>query len=482
MSIFVFIGPTLSVSEASAELDAVYLPPVAQGDVYRVARLNPRAIGIVDGYFQRVPAVWHKEILWAMTQGVHVFGSASMGALRAAELESFGMEGVGAIFEAYRSGLLTDDDEVAVTHASAEAGYALQSEAMVNVRATLAAAEADGVLRPATRAAVERIAKDLFYPDRTYALILRRAVAQTGPAAELEALRAWLPGGRVDQKQADAIAMLRRMRARLAADPAPQRATFRLEQTLQWQRAQRSGGAIGAAVEDPAAGVRLRPLLDELGLAGDAYIDAHQATLLSYLALREAEYDGYEVETAEIEQMRAQFCQTRALQEPRDLDRWLRENGLTAERLMALLREEALRSRLAESVEPEIVSQLPDHLRLVDAYRGLLARAQHKQRALEARGLQQAGLDELGLSEEALVQWHFARLRRPLPSDIETYARAHGFESAATFARALAREHSFVQTVEAVEPAPSPFAALARGLLADLRRSEAPGSADPGEA
>ena len=71
------------------------------------------AIGIIDGYFENIPSVWHKEILWAMSQGIHVFGSASMGALRAAELAPFGMEGVGAIFEAYRDGWLEDDDEVA---------------------------------------------------------------------------------------------------------------------------------------------------------------------------------------------------------------------------------------------------------------------------------------------------------------------------------------------------------------------------------
>jgi len=111
-----------------------------------------------------------------------VFGSASMGALRAAELASFGMEGVGAIFEAYRDGLLKDDDEVAVTHAPAEAGFAVQSEAMVNIRATLAAAEATGVLRPPSRVTLERIAKDLFYPDRTYPLILRHAAEQGEPA------------------------------------------------------------------------------------------------------------------------------------------------------------------------------------------------------------------------------------------------------------------------------------------------------------
>ena len=86
MSVFVFTGPTLSPEKACAELDAIYLPPVSQGDVYRAALKRPRAIGIIDGYFECVPAVWHKEILWAMTEGIHVYGSASMGALRAVEL------------------------------------------------------------------------------------------------------------------------------------------------------------------------------------------------------------------------------------------------------------------------------------------------------------------------------------------------------------------------------------------------------------
>src|ERR1700687_1751155 len=151
MKAIVFVGPTISSQEVSEVLDvsgmidAVCLPPASQGDVYRASLQWPSAIGIIDGYFERVPAVWHKEILWAMSQGIHVFGSASMGALRAAELAAFGMTGVGAIFEAYRDGLLEDDDEVAVAHGLAEDGYRPLSEAMVNIRATLAAAEAAGV-------------------------------------------------------------------------------------------------------------------------------------------------------------------------------------------------------------------------------------------------------------------------------------------------------------------------------------------------
>ncbi|MDO8943743.1 MAG: TfuA-like protein, partial [Desulfobacterales bacterium] len=93
MTAVVFIGPTISAAAARAEFRSGHRllchGPAAQGDVYRAALERPSAIGIIDGYFDRVPSVWHKEILWAMSQGVPVFGGASMGALRAAELETF---------------------------------------------------------------------------------------------------------------------------------------------------------------------------------------------------------------------------------------------------------------------------------------------------------------------------------------------------------------------------------------------------------
>ena len=139
--ICVFLGPTLASRDARLVLEADYRPPAAQGDVFRAVDHGAVAIGIIDGYFQRIASVWHKEILWAMKQGVHMFGSASMGALRAAELHGFGMRGVGQIFADYRDGVLVDDDEVAVLHGPAEADYVAVSEAMVNIRATLAAAQ-----------------------------------------------------------------------------------------------------------------------------------------------------------------------------------------------------------------------------------------------------------------------------------------------------------------------------------------------------
>ena len=74
MTAYVFTGPTLSAAVVKNQYDMIPLPPVKQGDLYRIAGRNPTAIGIIDGFFSGVPAVWHKEILWALSEGIHVFG------------------------------------------------------------------------------------------------------------------------------------------------------------------------------------------------------------------------------------------------------------------------------------------------------------------------------------------------------------------------------------------------------------------------
>src|SRR4051812_15444582 len=97
--IVVFTGPTIAVSQAREILEADYRAPAKAGDVLIATRSHPDAIAIIDGLFESVPSVWHKEILFALSEGVRVYGASSMGALRAAELHGFGMIGVGDIFE-----------------------------------------------------------------------------------------------------------------------------------------------------------------------------------------------------------------------------------------------------------------------------------------------------------------------------------------------------------------------------------------------
>ena len=119
----------------------------------------------------------------------------------------------------YRDGTLEDDDEVAVVHGAADSGYRPMSDSMVNIRYTLREAERSGVIGSRARATLEAIAKAQFFPERSYRSLVAAADGRVDPA-ELAAFAAWWPAGRVDLKRADAVAMLRLMRARHAS-PAP---------------------------------------------------------------------------------------------------------------------------------------------------------------------------------------------------------------------------------------------------------------------
>lgn len=244
----VFLGPTLPREDAERELDATYLPPVAQGDIIRLCSQDakPKAIGIVDGFFENIPSVWHKEILFAISQGIAVFGASSMGALRAAELHPFGMIGVGAIFEAFRDGRLEDDDEVAVIHGPAEMGYISLSEAMVNIRRTLSDAVVDEVIPAETARQLEAIAKALPYRERGYGRVMRLAADQGVPEEELADLKLWLPTGRFDQKREDARQLLRAMRRWNAQGAAAPEARFHFERTVMWEKAVRESASLAA--------------------------------------------------------------------------------------------------------------------------------------------------------------------------------------------------------------------------------------------
>jgi hypothetical protein len=386
MSIYVFVGPTLPADQAREELDAIYLPPASEGDVYRAARRKPKAIGIIDGYFQCIPAVWHKEILWAMGQGVRVYGAASMGALRAAELAAFGMEGIGKIFQTYRDGKLEDDDEVAVIHTSAERGYEPVSVAMVNIRATFEAAEAARVIRRGTRRALERIAKGLFYQERTYAAVFQNAHKAGVSDCELDALRAWLPTGQVDQKREDALAMLRAIRSWLDAGVPAKPVQYSFEYTANWEIARCHAGSLH--VDSASAGdtVQLEHLLDELRLDGEICAPTERAVLLSFLALEESWRLGMVPTSMMIRGAAGRFRHDKAIEDEEGFERWLVENDLSFEEFLELMKDQARVEWVQNLAQMEAEALVPDHLRMTGHYARLAKRARDKQRALKSEG------------------------------------------------------------------------------------------------
>jgi hypothetical protein len=227
----IFAGPSLPPKFRPADPSLEWRDPVRQGDLYRVALAAPAIIGIIDGYFEITPTVWHKEILWAMAQGTHVYGAASIGALRAAELHAFGMKGVGRIFESYRDGILGDDDEVAVLHAPEQLGYAAVTEAMVNIRATLDRAVAEGAVDGWLVQRLVEIGKTLFYKERDWETILQIAARCGLPAMPLDKLTAWLHDGRVDQKRVDSLEMIAAIRQHLAQGVEPLAVSYEFQNT-----------------------------------------------------------------------------------------------------------------------------------------------------------------------------------------------------------------------------------------------------------
>ncbi len=232
LSCAVFGGPSMFDIDLPDGIDL--LEPVQCGDVMRAVETGRyRALLIVDGYYEQVPAIWHKEILWALSKGVHVWGAASIGALRAAELAPFGMVGVGEIFNMYVNGVLDGDDEVCLLHRPKNSRFEPLSEALVNVRQTIKRATAEKVLNPVEAESIVTAASSTFYADRTWDQILRDADVHTTPAD----FAAWLEHGRVDQKRLDAIAAIATFdAARSTTFLQPLRPTFEFRSTRYLER------------------------------------------------------------------------------------------------------------------------------------------------------------------------------------------------------------------------------------------------------
>jgi hypothetical protein len=424
LDIWVFAGPTLPPGHPARDgFDAHFVGPAAQGDVYMAARRQPWGIVIIDGYFERVPAVWHKEILWAMARGVHVFGGGSIGALRAVELQPFGMVGVGTVFEAYRSGELEGDDEVALIHAPADASYRPLSEALVNVRWTVAAAKRHGILSDSTRAALIGLAQDMFYAERTYSALLRTAAEAGLPPHELDSLADWLPSNRADQKQADAIELLSHVRAVRQAQPGPKQVSFAFRHTDAFDQLRRHTG--DRLAEPGAAEAEIEPVLDELRLRGDrSYRRARQQALVRALALWILEAEGITVDAEALSLQVERFRRQHRLASGDDIASWLEGAGLGIDDLSRLLSDEARIDRVLSLVAGDLPLRLVEHLRLAGVYRTLCQRALDKRACLADHGCKQPTLADAGINEEQLLAWYFGtRLGSAPPSDLEVYAR-----------------------------------------------------------
>jgi hypothetical protein len=222
----VFVGPTLARDEILSRVDAEIRGPAARGDIYIAAKDEPRAVLLIDGNFENVASVFHKEILWALWQGIHVFGSSSIGALRAVELQRFGMIGIGEIFESYKTGRLNEPSEM---------GWPLLTQPLVDIAATLRHAEIRNQLTFGDREALESAAKSVFWKERTWLRVFQEAMSRGWNNQNSDLIFNWLKTNEVSQKKKDAVLLVEHVRSRWAQLAEPYRPSFHFENTASWQ-------------------------------------------------------------------------------------------------------------------------------------------------------------------------------------------------------------------------------------------------------
>ncbi|MFJ2087541.1 TfuA-like protein [Micromonospora chokoriensis] len=200
MTAYLFLGPTghKVAAQFIHRAGLRVMPPAARGDVKDLVDSHrPGAVLLVDGRFGDVLSVGHRELLHAVDQGWQVWGVASMGAIRAAELGLDGVHGYGQVYEHLRD-TQAPDDEVALLHGPAP-DYLPMSEALVDLRAVLGTLASDGALPLSAAQEVERHLANRWFGDRTMAALvaLCEQVGGPGPAREAAALRSRLPELRV---------------------------------------------------------------------------------------------------------------------------------------------------------------------------------------------------------------------------------------------------------------------------------------------
>jgi hypothetical protein len=170
--IHVFTGPTLSPDDPA--LRHRYLrvrPPIRHGDLFDPQITADDTVVIIDGVYHHSPAVRHKELVWTLGRGVRVVGTASIGALRAAELHAFGMIGVGAVWHAYVEGRLDGDDEVAVAQSTDDARACTWP--LVRVRQVAGTARTEGVIDADQETQIVDALAGVYYAHRTLHAVKR---------------------------------------------------------------------------------------------------------------------------------------------------------------------------------------------------------------------------------------------------------------------------------------------------------------------
>ena len=208
----IFLGPSLSREKARKILDADYRLPAKKGDLLQLILKEVDIVGLVDGYFlQDYPPTPIEVYNLVRKRNVKVFGSSSLGALRAVELGKYGMIGIGKIFRLFRDGILESDDEVAVTFTD-YTNY--KSEALIDIRYNLFLARKYKIIDNKTGKSILKVSKQTYFPYRTYEDILDKCKLKYPEInSQVESFRGYVLNNKKSLKERDAVRLLKHIKS-----------------------------------------------------------------------------------------------------------------------------------------------------------------------------------------------------------------------------------------------------------------------------
>ena len=423
-----FVGPSLPAAEVARRFpDVLLLPPICQGDLLSAwERYHPEVCVIIDGEFGQSLSVWHKEILYVLNQGVHVVGASSMGALRAAEMERFGMVGVGKIFEHFSGGFLTADDEVALLHGDADMGWQPFTWPLVNCTATITNLRATGLIDEAEADLLVDALSSLHFSERI-APALAEELGRRG-RADAEELAAMLADAMIDQKALDAIAGIEHGLSLIGVSMPVLEAPLHL-----FGRVGESMAESDTLVPSATTPLRRYQLVNDLALHDADFEQLSQRAIDRLLALEYAFETGATVTAEEIASERARFLLNRSLTED-DLGAWLVANDLDEGSFTRLMEEEALRRRMQRwALDTRLYGRnrkiIIDQLRLEGRYPEAVRQASRRRLLADARPPQPWPTSDAE-GTELLIKHHISsgwRAQGSLDATIED----HGFDGMA---------------------------------------------------
>ena len=431
MTAFVFLGPSIPISKASKLSSATFLPPINVGDLAWVIQQRPKVIGIIDGYFYSHPSVWHKEILVALNQGIHVIGGSSIGAIRALELGSFGMIGVGEVFQWFKDGKVEADDEIAYEFIYSEHGYKKVSEPLVNIRKTFKAALEDGILDSVNHDYLIKISKDLYYKDRTFDRIINQAVADQLAPDVGTSLKNFVDTQKTNILEQDAIRVLEAVeRARITKEGFEPK--FELSMTpfvddiLDVHKKEEIGSSRSIMSED---------LTNHARLEWEDYFDTKTRAMENLILLIYADQNGISLDESELVAGRELFLEFLEIQE-KDIQTWSSQNNIALHEFENYLHDWVLLKKIRSRAKEIDNRTFLWHLRLENRYSNLL---KSTKLVLESEDSDKKKPIEKRFTTRELLVYFRDKLKISSIQDVFSRANELGFSSEASFLLSILR-------------------------------------------